>query len=147
MRESCFHIHSRGVLTTLNDIHEMSWILLEQRSPSSPNLQQREKIKSNVYFHTSLWCLKRFYESLKGLHKTFCDTTKKCENKNLIKFFIPIKLSEMHGTERIKNIYCWLRNYHCSYYYCAINLRETKFFFGKIHIIVMKGQCYEIYNH
>ena len=29
------------------------------------------KIKLNFYFHTSLWCLKRFYEGLKGLHKTF----------------------------------------------------------------------------
>ena len=35
------------------------------------------------YFHTSLWCLKRFYEGLKGLHKTFWDSTEKCENKNL----------------------------------------------------------------
>ena len=34
------------------------------------------KIELNLYFHTSLWCLKRFYEGLKG-------TTKKCENKNL----------------------------------------------------------------
>ena len=24
------------------------------------------KIKLNFYFHTSLWCLKRFYEGLKG---------------------------------------------------------------------------------
>ena len=38
------------------------------------------KIKLNFYFHTSFWCLKRFYE---GLHKTFLGTTKKCENKNL----------------------------------------------------------------
>ena len=38
------------------------------------------KIKLNVYFHTSLWCLERIYE---GLHKTFWGTTKKCENKNL----------------------------------------------------------------
>ena len=29
------------------------------------------KIKLNFYFHTSLWFLKRFYEGLKGLHKTF----------------------------------------------------------------------------
>ena len=29
------------------------------------------KIKLNFYFHTSLWCLKWFYEGLKGLHKTF----------------------------------------------------------------------------
>ena len=26
------------------------------------------KIKLNFYFHTSLWCLKRFYEGLKGLN-------------------------------------------------------------------------------
>ena len=42
-----------------------------------------EKIKLNLYFQTSLWCLKSFYEGLKGLHKTFWGTTKKCENKNL----------------------------------------------------------------
>ena len=44
------------------------------------------KIKLNFYFHTSLWCLERFYESVKGLHETFCGTTKKCENKNLTSF-------------------------------------------------------------
>ena len=26
--------------------------------------------------HASLWCLKKFYEVLKGLHKTFWGTTK-----------------------------------------------------------------------
>ena len=26
------------------------------------------KIELNFYFHTSLWCLKRFYEGLKGLN-------------------------------------------------------------------------------
>ena len=36
-----------------------------------PNSGRREKIKLNFYFRTSLWCLKRFYEGLKGLHKTF----------------------------------------------------------------------------
>ena len=44
---------------------------------------RREKINLNFCFHTSLWCLKGFYEGLKGLHKTFWGTTKKCENKNL----------------------------------------------------------------
>ena len=29
---------------------------------SSPNPRRREKIKLNFYFHTYLWCLKRFYE-------------------------------------------------------------------------------------
>ena len=36
-----------------------------------PNPRRREKIKFNVYFHTSLWCVKRFYEGLEGRHKTF----------------------------------------------------------------------------
>ena len=40
------------------------------------------KIKLNFYFHTSLWCLRRFYEGLRGPHKTFWGTTKKCENKS-----------------------------------------------------------------
>ena len=57
------------------------------------------KIKLNLYFYTSLWCLKRFCEGFKGLHKTFWGTTKKCENKNLI--LISIQLSEMHGTKRV----------------------------------------------
>ena len=52
-------------------------------SPFHQNPGQREKNILNFYFHTSLWCLKRFYEGLKGPHKTFCGTTKKCENKNL----------------------------------------------------------------
>ena len=41
------------------------------------------KINLNFYFHTSLQCLKRFYEGLTGLRKTFSGTTKKCENKTL----------------------------------------------------------------
>ena len=36
-------------------------------NPSRPNLGRREKIKLNLYFRTSLRCLKRFYEGLKGL--------------------------------------------------------------------------------
>ena len=30
------------------------------------------KIELNFYFHTSLWCLKRFYEGLKGINLIFC---------------------------------------------------------------------------
>ena len=33
-------------------------------NPSRPDLGQREKIKLNFYFHTSFWCLERFYEGL-----------------------------------------------------------------------------------
>ena len=47
-----------------------------------------------------MWCLKMFYEGFKGLYKTFWDTSKKCENKNLI--FISIQLSEMHCTKNVK---------------------------------------------
>ena len=50
--------------------------------PSRPDSERREKINLHFYFHTYLWCLKRFYESLKGLHKTFWGTMKKLENKN-----------------------------------------------------------------
>ena len=44
---------------------------LDALDPSRPDPGQREKINLNFYFHTSLWCLKRFCEGLKGLHKTF----------------------------------------------------------------------------
>ena len=37
------------------------------------------KININLYFHNSLWFLKRFYE---GLIKPFWGTTKESENKN-----------------------------------------------------------------
>ena len=52
-------------------------------NPSRPNPGRREKINLIFYFYTSLWYLKSFYEGVKGLHKTFRGTTKKCENKNL----------------------------------------------------------------
>ena len=34
--------------------------------PPRPNPQRREQINLNFYFQISLWCLKRFYEGLKG---------------------------------------------------------------------------------
>ena len=37
-------------------------------NPSRPDPGRRGKINLNLYFHTSLWCLKRFSE---GLHKIF----------------------------------------------------------------------------
>ena len=46
---------------------------------SRPDPGQVEKINTNFYFHTSLWCLKRFDEGRKDLdfHKTFRGTKKK----------------------------------------------------------------------
>ena len=41
------------------------------KSPSRPDPGRREKIKIIFFFFdTSMWCLKRFYEGLKGLYKT-----------------------------------------------------------------------------
>ena len=40
-------------------------------NPSHPNHGRREKTDLNFYFNTPLWCFKRFYDGLKGLHKTF----------------------------------------------------------------------------
>ena len=48
-----------------------------------PNSGQKEKNNLNFYFHSSLWCLKMFYEGLYDLHKIFWDAIKKCENKSL----------------------------------------------------------------
>ena len=51
---------------------------------SSPSdHRRREKINLNFYFLTSLWYLRKFYEGLKGLHKTFWGTAKKSHNENL----------------------------------------------------------------
>ena len=39
--------------------------------PSRLNPRLKEKVNLNFYFHSSLWCLKRFYEGRKDLHETF----------------------------------------------------------------------------
>ena len=72
-------------------------------NPSLPDPGRREKINLNFYVSTSLWYLKRFYEDLKGLHKTFWGTTKKCENKNSSLF--SVQLSEMQGAGRVNKIF------------------------------------------
>ena len=62
-----------------------------------PNPGQSEKFKLKFYFHTSLWCFKRFYKGLKGLHKTFRGTTKKYENKNLTQFLFQYSFQKWTG--------------------------------------------------
>ena len=59
------------------------WVNIAYINPSRQNPGRTEKNKLNSYFHASLLYLKRFYECLKGLHKTFWGTTKKCKSKNL----------------------------------------------------------------
>ena len=44
-------------------------------NPSRPNPGRREEIQLNFYFHTSLRCLKRFYEGLTDLHYNFQQCT------------------------------------------------------------------------
>ena len=88
-----------------NDKHWLEFLMLvllassyQRRifNPSRPNPGQKEKINLSFYFHTSLWCLKRFYKGHKGLHKTFWGTTK-CENKNLSSFLFQYNFLEFTG--------------------------------------------------
>ena len=62
---------------------EISHWILPFFNPFRADPGRREKFNLNFYFHTSLWCLKIFYDGLKGLHKTIRSTTEKCENKDL----------------------------------------------------------------
>ena len=66
-----------------------------------PIPDEEKKIKLNFYFHTSLWCLKSFYEGLKGLHKTFWGTAKKCDNKTLTWFLFQYNFQRCTGRERL----------------------------------------------
>ena len=66
-------------------------------NPSQLNPGLREKVKLNFYFHTSFWCLKRFYESLKDLHKTFLGAKQKCQNKNLTEFLFQYNFQKCTG--------------------------------------------------
>ena len=80
-----FFLHDQKVLLTLN-------------VPCISKSCVEIKIKLNFYFHTSLWCLKRFYEGLKGIHKTFEATQRSVEIKIQLNFFS----SSGIGTERVK---------------------------------------------
>ena len=60
------------------------------------NPRQSKKIKLNFYFHTSLWCLKRFYEGLKA--------------------FISIQLSEINKSSRVNWLLILNHNKFYSFY-------------------------------
>ena len=79
------------------------------------------KIKLSFYFHTSLWCFKRFYEGLKGFHKTFWGTTKKCENKNLTKFLFRYSFQKWTDLYRLNTALLFIY-YH---YYFLSNWRQS----------------------
>ena len=78
-------------------VHEHKFLLAY---PSRLNPRRREKINLNFYFHTSLWCLKRFYEGLKGLYKPF-EAPQRSVKQKLKLIFISVQLSETHGTLRV----------------------------------------------
>ena len=73
-----------------------------------PNSRQSEKFKLNFYFHTSLCSLKRFYEGLKDLHKTFWGTAKKCEIKNLTQFLFQCSFQKWRGLQGLTS-FCPLK--------------------------------------
>ena len=56
-----------------------------------------EKINWNFYFRTSLWCLKRFYQTWKAFIKPFEAPQRSLRVK------ISVNLSEMHGAGRFKH--------------------------------------------
>ena len=70
--------HSRqmffsGILLLMNEWKIALKILLalannfcQGLNPFRPNPGRREKVKWNFHIHSSLWCLKRFYEGRKG---------------------------------------------------------------------------------
>ena len=59
----------KKTLRMVINYYNIMMIELLHLNPSRPDPGQREKINLNFYFHTSLWCLKRFYEGLLRHHK------------------------------------------------------------------------------
>ena len=55
----------------LRDCLQILQLILTLPAPCISKGGIKIKVNVNFYFHTTLWCLKRFYEGLKGLHKTF----------------------------------------------------------------------------
>ena len=80
----------------------INFLQQEVINTSLSNLGRLEKVKISFYFHTSLCCRNRFYEGLKGLHKTFWGSTKKCENKNLNYFLFKYNFYKCTGRKVLK---------------------------------------------
>ena len=80
----------------------MAWFLYHLKfDVFRPDTGRRKKINLNLYFQTSLWCLKRFYEGLKGL-ESFWSSTKKCKNKKFWLIFVLMQHSEIHEVVRVQ---------------------------------------------
>ena len=66
------------------------------------------KIELNFYFHTSLWCLKRFYEGLKAFIKPFEVPQRSVKIKIQFNFFTlsgigTLRVNVREGKEYIEN--------------------------------------------
>ena len=59
----------KKTLRMVINYYNIMMIELLHLNPSRPDPGQREKLNLNFYFHTSLWCLKRFYGGLLRHHK------------------------------------------------------------------------------
>ena len=56
---------------TINNLNSYIFKVLTLLAPCISESCSKIKINPNFCFRTSFWCLKLFYEGLKGLHKTF----------------------------------------------------------------------------
>ena len=110
------------------------FFILTLSAPCISESCTKTKINLHFYFHTSLWYLKRFYEGLKGLHKTFWGTTKRCENKNLSWFF-----SLLPGLGR-KGLSTSMMNFWSSFYYSIMNLNRFMKLVWKSHSVFFFSQ-------
>ena len=86
-------------------------VFLYLLDPSRPDPGRREKISVKFYFHTSLWCLKRFYESH---HKEVWQQKFKL-------IFILIQLSEMSANQERLSYIIYLETSHYIKLSCLIN--------------------------
>ena len=59
--------NSKAVNTSEDKKRRQNVPILTLKDPIISEICIKIKIELNFYFHTSLWCLKRFYEGLKGL--------------------------------------------------------------------------------
>ena len=57
-----------GLMLTLSSFSTEA-TLFQYLTLPAPILDEEKKINLNFYFHTSLWCLRRFYEGLKAFIK------------------------------------------------------------------------------
>ena len=63
MRKESLFTASTVIKTSLSSLYDSKTNNISLR-PSRPNRGRIEKMKLNFHFHTSLWCIKRFYEGL-----------------------------------------------------------------------------------